>query len=130
MIRSVFINMPVADLERSRAFFTAVGFTLNPEFESAHGLCLQLTESTAVMCTEHSVFEQMVPTPRATPGTTEAVVSLGCDSADEVRMLAERAFANGGGRVNEYEENDFMVSWAFADLDGHLWDLFWCKPAN
>ena len=53
-----------------------------------------------------------------------------CASPDEVRTIAEKAFELGARRVNDPEDHGFMFSWAFEDLDGHLWDLFWMNPEH
>ena len=65
----------------------------------------------------------------ADKSSSEVILSLACESEAEVRRIAEKAFELGARKVNESEDNEFMFSWAFEDLDGHLWDLFWMKSA-
>jgi predicted lactoylglutathione lyase len=80
------------------------------------------------MLTSRDFFGKMFPKPVADKSVSEVVFSLSCDSPEEVRRIAETAFANGGKQINEPEDNGFMYSWGFADLDNHLWDLFWMNP--
>lgn len=61
--------------------------------------------------------------------TSEVILSLACESEAEVRRIAEKALELGARKVNEPDDNEYMFSWAFEDLDGHLWDLFWMKSA-
>ena len=69
-------------------------------------------------------------TPLPDSSSSEVILSLGCESPDEVRKLAEAAFALGARKVNEIDDKGFMISWGFEDLDGHLWDLFWMDPKH
>ena len=55
----------------------------------------------------------------------EAVISLGCDSTEIVKQLTTRAVELGAKALPGPEDQGFMFSWGFEDLDGHLWDLFW-----
>ena len=125
MFPSLFINLPVADLAKSLEFFTGLGVSVNPRFTNDQSACLVMNGTTSVMLSVRSRFEQLVDRPVAQPGTTEMLLSFACESPEMVREVAERAFALGARQVNEYDESEYMVSWAFEDLDGHLWDLFW-----
>jgi predicted lactoylglutathione lyase len=128
MHSKVFLNTSVSDVAASKAFFEKLGFSFNDAFGSEHGICLVLNETTSVMLTSRDFFGKMFPKPVADKSVSEVVFSLSCDSPEEVRRIAETAFANGGKQINEPEDNGFMYSWGFADLDNHLWDLFWMNP--
>lgn len=128
MISSIFVNLPVAKLTRSVEFFTALGFKFNPQFTDEESTCMLVGEKIFVMLIEHKKFSAFIDKPIADPKSSEAIIALACDSTEEVRSLAERAFANGARRINDPEDLGFMFSWGFEDLDGHLWDLFWMNP--
>ena len=83
----------------------------------------------AMLCTEER-FQKFLSKPIADPESTEVLISLSCESKDEVTALAEKAFSLGGRKVNEPDDMGFMFSWGFEDLDGHVWDLFWMDPAH
>lgn len=128
MRKQLFLNLPIADLKRSVDFFEALGFKFNPQFTDEQGTCMVIADNISVMLLEHEKFSSFIKKPIASAEQTEVILSISCDSGDEVRHIAEKAFALGGKQVNDFEDNGFMVSWGFEDLDGHLWDLFWFNP--
>lgn len=128
MMKMMFLNLPIANLQRSVEFFTALGFTFNPQFTDHETTCMIINENTFVMLVENQKFASFVNKPIADNAVTEAIFGFACDSADQVRQLAEKAFEMGARKVNEPEDIGFMFSWGFEDLDGHLWDLFWMNP--
>ena len=130
MITSIFINMPIADLKRSVDFFTELGFTFNPQFTSEDTTCMLVGPNIFAMLLERDRFIGFIDKPVADSSSSEVILSLGCESQDEVRKLAEAAFALGARKVNEIDDKGFMISWGFEDLDGHLWDLFWMDPKH
>jgi len=130
MITSIFINMPIADLKRSVDFFTELGFTFNPQFTSEDTTCMLVGPNIFAMLLERDRFTGFIDKPVADSSSSEVILSLGCESPDEVRKLAEAAFALGARKVNEIDDKGFMISWGFEDLDGHLWDLFWMDPKH
>ena len=130
MITSIFINMPIANLKRSVDFFTELGFTFNPQFTSEDTTCMLVGPNIFAMLLERDRFTGFIDKPVADSSSSEVILSLGCESPDEVRKLAEAAFALGARKVNEIDDKGFMISWGFEDLDGHLWDLFWMDPKH
>ena len=130
MINSIFVNMPIANLKRSVDFFTELGFTFNPQFTSEDTTCMLVGPNIFAMLLERDRFTGFIDKPVADSSSSEVILSLGCESPDEVRKLAEAAFALGARKVNEIDDKGFMISWGFEDLDGHLWDLFWMDPQH
>ena len=130
MFSAIFINMPVANLEKSLAFFKELGFGVNPKFTDGESACLIVTPNISVMLSDKAKFESFVAKDVAPAGSTEMLVSIACDSADRVRDICSKAHSLGAEKVNEPEDIGFMFSWAFKDLDGHLWDFFWMDPTR
>jgi predicted lactoylglutathione lyase len=128
MVNSLFVNLPIANLKKSVEFFTELGFTFNPQFTDEQSTCMIINENIFVMLLEHAKFENFIQKKIASKDTTEAILALSLDSAEEVKALTEKAFTMGARRLNEPEEMGFMFSWGFEDLDGHLWDVFWMNP--
>lgn len=128
MINGIFVNLPIDNLKRSVEFFSALGFKFNEQFTDEQSTCMLVGDNIYVMLVEHSKFKGFVKKPIASKDVIEAILSLSCDSPEEVKTLAAKAFALGGKQVNEMEDHGFMLSWGFEDLDGHLWDLFWMNP--
>jgi predicted lactoylglutathione lyase len=126
MSKQVFINLPVADLPKSVAFFTALGFSYNPQFSNDDGACFIVSETIYIMLTTHARFRDF--TPKAVCDTSEAVevlISIGCDSREEVDTLVANALAAGGTTYDKPEDLGFMYSHSFVDLDGHGWGVLY-----
>ena len=119
--------MPVASVEKSVEFFKGLGFSFDPRFTNDNGACVMAHDSVRVMLSNRDRFVQLVERPIAEPNTSEMVLSFECASTEMVSELSQKAFALGARKVSDLEENEFMVSWGFEDLDGHLWDLFWFR---
>lgn len=130
MINAIFVNLPIENLKRSVEFFSGLGFKFNEQFTDEQSTCMLVGENIYVMLVEHAKFKGFVKKPIASKEVIEAILSLSCDSTEEVKALAEKAFELGGKQVNEAEDHGFMFSWGFEDLDGHLWDLFWMNPEH
>ena len=128
MVNSLFVNLPIANLKKSVEFFTELGFTFNPQFTDETSTCMIVSDNIFVMLLEHAKFESFIEKKIASRDTTEAILALSCDSAEEVKTLTEKALAMGARKLNEPEDMGFMFSWGFEDLDGHLWDVFWMNP--
>ena len=126
----IFVNLPVVSLKKSVEFFTGLGFEFNAQFTDETSTCMIVNDTIYVMLVEHSKFAGFIDKPIAPATSTEAIFSFGCDSADTVRELSEKAFSLGARKVNEPTDHGFMFSWGFEDLDGHLWDLFWMNPEH
>ncbi|HMW22996.1 MAG TPA: glyoxalase/bleomycin resistance/extradiol dioxygenase family protein [Burkholderiaceae bacterium] len=130
MLRQIFVNLPVADLARSRAFFEALGLHFNPRFTNEHGACLEIAENIYAMLLVKPFFEGFTPKPVAdATQSTEVLIALSCDSAAEVDELVARAVVAGATTPVERKDHGFMVQHGFADLDGHQWEVFWMDLA-
>ncbi|MCX8529267.1 MAG: VOC family protein [Rhodoluna sp.] len=130
MFNSIFVNLPVVSLKKSVDFFTQLGFTFNAQFTDETSTCMIVNDQIYVMLVEHAKFAAFIDKPIAPPTSTEAIFGFSCDSPEQVRELAEKAFSLGARKINEAEDHGFMFSWGFEDLDGHLWDLFWMNPEH
>jgi predicted lactoylglutathione lyase len=125
MIKHICLNLPVADLPKSKAFFLALGFSHNPQFTGDTGAMIVISETIVVMLTTHPKFREF--TPKAVCDTTKAVevlISLGCESRQEVDDLVAKALAAGGSTYDKPEDFGFMYTHSFVDPDGHGWGLF------
>ena len=130
MLNNIFVNLPVASLKKSVAFFTELGFTFNAQFTDETSTCMIVNDKVYFMLIEHAKFSGFIDKPIAPSTSTEAIFSFSCESKDEVVAMASKAHSLGARKVNEAEDMGFMFSWGFEDLDGHLWDLFWMNPEH
>ncbi len=124
-MRQIFVNLPVRDLERSKRFFTSLGFGIDPNFTDDKAACVVVEKDSiyAMLLTE-PFFKTF--TPRAIADakqSTEVLVALSCSSDREVKDLVAKASAAGGKAVREPKDHGFMYEHAFEDPDGHIWEL-------
>jgi predicted lactoylglutathione lyase len=130
MARKIFVNLPIQDMARSRAFFDALGFQFNPQFSNAQGACMVVAEDIFVMLLVEPFFRGFTKKPVADARqSTEVIVCLSCDSRAEVDALVQKALAAGGTAPNAPQDHGFMYGHGFEDLDGHVWELVWMDPS-
>jgi predicted lactoylglutathione lyase len=84
MARQIFVNLPVRDLERSKAFFSRLGFGFNAQFTDDNAACMIVEGARK---------------------STEVLVCLSCGSQDEVDGLVAKASAGGGKPVREPQDH-------------------------
>ncbi len=129
MAKQIFVNLPVADLERAITFFSALGFTFNAQWTDSSATCMIVGDNIFIMLLNRERFQTFTPKPVADARqTTEVLVCLGLDSRDEVDTLVRKAVAAGGSIYNEAQDHGFMYGHGFQDLDGHLWELVYLVP--
>jgi predicted lactoylglutathione lyase len=125
----LFVNIPVADVERSKAFFAELGFTYNPAFTDESAACMLVGEQAFVMLLSREKFAEFAKLPIAEPRThTSALYCFGVSSRDEVDAVSAAALAAGGSEADDAEDFGFMYSRSFFDLDGHGWQVMWMDP--
>lgn len=124
MSRKIFVNLPIKNMERSKAFFSALGFTFNPQFTNEQGACMVISDDIYAMLLTEPFFQTFTKKPVADAReTTEVLVCLSCDSRAEVDDLVRKALAAGGKAPNAPQDHGFMYGHGFEDLDGHIWEL-------
>jgi hypothetical protein len=130
MARQIYVNLPVADLARSKAFFTALGFGFNPQFTNEQGACMVVADGIAVMLLAEPFFRTFTNKPVADARRgTEVLVCLSCESRAEVDDLVRKAVAAGGTAPMPVQDHGFMYGHGFTDLDGHMWELGYMDAA-
>jgi uncharacterized protein len=125
MNKQVFINLPVKDLNKSKAFFEALGFSFNPQFTNDSGACMVIAQDSifAMLLTEE-FFKTFTSKPIASAHeVTEVLNCLSCESREEVDSLVAKAIAAGGKSPRAPQDHGFMYGHGFEDLDGHIWEL-------
>jgi uncharacterized protein len=121
----LYVNLPVQDLPRSIAFFSALGFAFNPQFSDDSATAMVIGENMCAMLLTHDKFRDFAPHPISDPQQrTEVVVALSLADRAQVDDLVRRAVAAGGRTFRPPQDHGFMYGHAFQDLDGHVWELF------
>lgn len=131
MSRLVFLNLPVADVKASKAFFTKLGFTFNEKFEDDTTTCMVINEGASyAMLMEHEKFASFAVKPFADPQTTtQSLISVSAEDRAGVDTFADAALAAGGREAKPAQDYGFMYGRSFFDLDGHHWEVMWMDQA-
>jgi len=124
MSKMIFVNLPVTDLERSMAFYEAVGFTNNPQFTNDQAAAMAWSDTIVVMLLTHGFWKTF--TDKTIPdaqSSAQVLLCLSQDSRDEVDAIVGKAVA-AGGRAEPTPNQDlgFMYGRSFEDPDGHIWE--------
>ena len=128
--RMLFVSIPVADVERSKAFFAKLGFGFNPMFGDETSACMLVGEHAFVMLLSREKFAEFSKLPSADPTTHAlALYSFSASSRDEVDKVGAAALAAGATEADGAEDHGFMYSRSFFDLDNHGWQVMWMDPA-
>lgn len=124
MHSQIFVNLPIADMAKSQAFFKALGYSFNPDFTNDQGAALVLGDNLFAMLLVHDFFKTFIDKPLVdAKKSTEVLVCLSCDSREQVDSLIAKAVAAGGKALRQPQDHGFMYSHGFEDLDGHIWEL-------
>ena len=127
---SIFVNLPVADLETAKAFYTALGYTVNPLFSDENAACIVMSENIYVMLLTTPFFQTFTDKDIINARThVQTLNALDVGSREAVDEWAEKALAAGGTEPRPAQDMGFMYSRDVEDPDGHIWEPFWMDPA-
>ena len=126
MAKQIFINLAVTDLQKSTDFYTALGFSNNPQFSDDEGKCMVWSEHIYVMLLAHEKFKLFATKPIAdTKSKLAGLFSLSVDSVEEVDNIMSKGLKAGGTEPNEARDYEFMHQRTIEDTDGHTWEIFY-----
>lgn len=126
MQKQVFINLAVSDVQKSMDFYTALGFTNNPQFSDDAGKCMVWSDSIFVMLLSHDKFKSFATKPLAdTKSGLAGLFSLSLESVDAMNTMMEKGLNAGGIEPVEVRDYGFMQQRTIEDFDGHTWELFY-----
>ena len=126
MPKMIFVNLPVADLERAIGFYEAIGAEKNPMFSDDTAACMVVSDTIHVMLLTHDKFSQFTPKPIADAHkVSEVLIAMSADSREAVDDITDKALAAGGREPREKQDYGFMYGRSFEDPDGHIWESMW-----
>lgn len=128
MTREIWFNLPVKDLQKSKTFFKAIGFEFNDDRPNPEMECMQVGQKkTVVMLIAEPRFKHFLQNEiTETNKSNEILISFDAESRNEVDKLAEKVTQAGGNVFAKPEEiQGWMYGAAFADLDGHRWNILY-----
>ena len=130
MATQIFVNLPVKDLQRSIAFFTALGYTFNLNYTNEDATCMVIGDNIFAMLLVEKFFKSFISKEICdTRKSTEVLLALSCDNRAQVDEQIAKAVAAGATIARDPQDLGFMYSQAFEDLDGHIWELFYMEPS-
>ena len=126
-MRTIFVNLPVADLDRAKAFYAALGFTNNAQFTDETAAAMVVEENIVVMLLTREKFADFVPgreigDPDRAPSV---LLALSAGSREECDDTLAKALAAGGKPWQPAQDHGFMYGTSFADPDGNGWEVTW-----
>lgn len=134
MTKEIWINLPVADINKSKEFFAKLGFNVSmPSNTKDEMIKMVIGENKVIiMLFPEAMFKKFTGNDLAnTAKTTEVLFSIGAESKEEVDELAEKAKMAGGTIFGEPKENQgWMYGCGFADLDGHRWNVLYMDTSK
>jgi uncharacterized protein len=128
MSRSIFVNLPVEDLEKSKRFYETLGARNEPKFTNEAAAMMVLSDTVHVMLLTKPFYAGFTSKPIADAHTSSQVLlAISCDSPAEVDKLVEAAASNGGKADPgpKQEMAGMMYGRSFEDPDGHHWEPMW-----
>ena len=129
MATTIFVNLPVKDLDKSVAFFGAVGFQVNPNFTDKTAACMVVTDNINAMLLTHAKFKDFTKKTIADAHKMiEVLTCLSFDSKARVNEIVDKAIAAGGSETGAPQDQGFMFQRSFDDPDGHTWEIIWMDP--
>ena len=130
MTRMIFINLPVADLAASMAFYESLGFKNNPHFTDDTAACMVWSEAINVMLLTHDKWRTFTSRPIPPSTSSEVLLAISLDSREAVDAMNAAAAAHGGeADINPKRDLGFMYNRNLADPDGHVWEAVWMDPS-
>ncbi|MEO7655006.1 MAG: VOC family protein [Sphingomicrobium sp.] len=133
MTTMIFVNLPVTDLERSKAFYAAIGARNEPKFSNEAAAMMVISDTISVMLLTHDFYKTFVTKPIADPHvTSQVLLCLSADSPSAVDAMVDRAAAAGGQADPgpNQEMGGMMYGRSFEDPDGHHWEMMWMDAAS
>ena len=128
MPRMIFVNLPVADLERSKAFYEGIGFRNEPKFTNEAAAAMVWSDTISVMLLTKPFYASFTSKPIADAHqSSQVLLCISCDSPAEVDAITAAAKA-AGGKADIGPKQDMggmMYGRSFEDPDGHHWEPMW-----
>ena len=126
MPRTITVSLPVADLNASKAFYSAIGFATNPQFSDDSAAFMAWSESINIVLVTYEKWRTFTTRPIPPKTSSEVGLTISCDSREEVDAMNKSASEHGGvADINPVEDYEFMYGRDFIDPDGHVWGAKW-----
>ena len=129
-INDVYINLPIKDVEKTKNFWTKLGFSLNEQITDQNAVCVILSDNINVMFLTEAYFETFSERPVPKGDTTQVLVAIGLNSREEVDKVVNTALENGAYQHEEPQDHGWMYQNSFWDINGHGWNVIFADPSQ
>ncbi|WP_254678148.1 VOC family protein [Agrococcus sp. SGAir0287] len=125
----VFVDLPVADLDRATAFYEGLGWRIEPHCADEDAACVVVSDAISLMILRREHFQAFTTKQGAGSATTaQVLVAISQPSREAVAEIAAKALAAGGTEAREAQDHGFMVQHAVQDPDGIVLEFLWMDP--
>ncbi|MDQ1857583.1 VOC family protein [Chryseobacterium sp. WLY505] len=123
-ITDIYVNLPVKDVQKTREFWTKLGFSINEQFSDEKAICVVMKENHIyTMFLKEEFFQTFTNRPFTKGDTTQVLLAIGVNSREEVDGMVKTAIENGGSKYSEPVDYGWMYQSSFADINGHQWEV-------
>ena len=127
---NIFVNIPTTDLDRAKAFYEALGFTINPAFTDDNAACVVLSDTIYFMVLKREYLGTFTDKEIIDPKTQAQVsIALTRDSREQVDDVLAKGLAAGGSEPRPAQDYGFMYSRDLDDPDGNNLSFLFMEPA-
>ena len=126
MVNQIFVNLPIKDLNKTKEFFTKLGFRFNPQFTDENAACMIIGRNMFAMLLVEKFFKTFIKKEISdAKKSTEVLVALSVESRKAVDDMVKKAIAAGGNETRNPQDYGWMYGRAFEDINGHIWEVFY-----
>lgn len=129
-INQIFVNLPVKNIQETKAFWTNLGFSVNEQISDERAVCIIMNDTISIMFLTEEFFETFSERPVPKGDTTQVLVAIGLDSREEVDQVVNAAVANGATQHEEPQDHGWMYQNSFWDINGHGWNVIFADPSQ
>lgn len=123
-INQIYVNLPVKDVQKTREFWTKLGFSIDEQFSDDKAICVIMKKDHIyTMFLNEDFFSTFTNRPIAKGDTTQTLLAIGVNSRNEVDQMVKTAVESGGSVYSDPRDHGWMYQHAFSDLDGHQWEV-------
>lgn len=130
-INQIYVNLPVKDVQKTREFWTKLGFSINEQMSSEKAVCVEMKEEQIyVMFLTEESFQTFSERPVPKGDTTQVLVAISLDSREEVDQVVNTALENGATQHEEPQDYGWMYHNSFWDINGHGWNVMFADASQ
>jgi predicted lactoylglutathione lyase len=122
-INQIYVNLPVKDVQKTKDFWAAIGFSINDQMSDERAVCVKMSDTIYVMFLTEEHFQTFSERPVPKGDTTQVLLAIGLDSREEVDQVVNAAIANGATQHEEPQDYGWMYHNSFWDINGHGWNV-------